>query len=125
MKLRTEVTKEYKIKKGDTHHPIEFRLVNMHNLLPIDISEAVSKFVLLKDGDEVLKSDVNLEYGPAGQLTSSTDKVLERIGFGRWGYRCRNSQLAHHPTINLGIKYRVNFVIFALFVDPILKRAIL
>ena len=66
MKLRTEVSKEFKIKKGDTHHPIEFRLVNMHNLLPIDISEAVSKFVLLKDGDEVLKSDVNLEYGPAG-----------------------------------------------------------
>lgn len=66
MKLRTEVEKEFKIKKGDIHHPIEFRLVNMHNLLPIDISSARAIFILLKDGQEVLKSDVNLEHGVAG-----------------------------------------------------------
>ena len=66
MKLRTEVQKEFTIIKGDIHHPIEFRLVNMHNMLPIDISSAIAKFVLLKEGEEVLKSDINLEHGLAG-----------------------------------------------------------
>lgn len=66
MKLRTEVGREFKIKKGDIHHPIEFRLVNMHNLLPIDISAASAVFVLLQDEKEILRSDVNLEHGLAG-----------------------------------------------------------
>ena len=66
MKLRTEVQKEFKIHKGDIHHPIEFRLVNMHNFLPIDISQASAKFVLLRDENKVLESDVSLEHGIAG-----------------------------------------------------------
>ena len=66
MKLRTEVQREFNINKGDTHHPIEFRLVNMHNLLPIDISQAKAIFILLKEDVEVFRSDVNLEHGIAG-----------------------------------------------------------
>lgn len=66
MKLRTEVQKEFKIHKGDIHHPIEFRLVNMHNFLPIDISQARAKFILLKEGNKIIESDVSLEHGIAG-----------------------------------------------------------
>lgn len=66
MKLRTEVQKDIKIHRGDTHHPVEFRLVNMHNFLPIDISNATAKFFLMKDEASVLESDVNLEHGMGG-----------------------------------------------------------
>lgn len=58
--------KQFRIHKGDIHHPIEFRLVNMHNFLPIDISEARAKFILLRDGETILESDVSLDHGIAG-----------------------------------------------------------
>ena len=66
MKLRTEIQKQFKIHKGDIKHPIEFRLVNMHNFLPIDISEAKAKFILLKNNEKILESDVSLDHGIAG-----------------------------------------------------------
>jgi len=46
MKIRVEVEKEIKIKKGSTKPSIKFRLFNMDNLLPVDLSGAQIKFYM-------------------------------------------------------------------------------
>lgn len=46
MKLRVEVEKEIRIKKGSTEPSIQFRLFNMDNFLPVDLTGAQIKFFM-------------------------------------------------------------------------------
>ncbi len=46
MKIRMEVEKEIKIKKGSTKPSIHFRLFNMDTYLPIDLTGAETKFFM-------------------------------------------------------------------------------
>ncbi|MDA2921357.1 phage baseplate upper protein [Desulfobacterota bacterium AH_259_B03_O07] len=46
MKLRVEVEKEIRIKKGSTEPSIQFRLFNMDNFLPVDLTGTQIKFFM-------------------------------------------------------------------------------
>jgi len=46
MKLRVEVEKEIRIKKGSTKPSIKFRLFNMDNFLPVDLTGTQIKFFM-------------------------------------------------------------------------------
>jgi hypothetical protein len=46
MKLRIEVEKSLKIKKGHLKPPVQFRLFNMDTFLPIDLTGAQIRFLM-------------------------------------------------------------------------------
>jgi len=104
MRLRIEVEKSLKIKKGKTSPPVQFRLFNMDTFLPVDLTGAEIRFFM---------------EGPEGgadikKLEGKGDVVVSPLtGIGKYEWKPGdtdtpgNYTAAFEITIRDGMKIRV------------------